>query len=475
MIILALLVIFIFGLPASGQDNSFPEVMFLLDGSGSMWGKAGDQTKIEAAREVMKQLVPKLPEEVKTGLAVYGHREKGNCEDIEIIIPAGSNDRKTLLDKVDQISPKGKTPIAASVEMVVEHLKTKENETTIILVSDGEETCHPDPCGLVEKLKATGIKFILHVVGFDVNQEQQQQLACLADAGGGIYYGAADAAGLLTAFEQMQAEVVQKVAVAKAETTPKKTASRLGKLRVVFPEAGAKSLAHIRIVRQEDGKTIKTAENPGHDSTHPLVAGTYDVILGFANSNYQDPSEITPIVMEISGGQTTELRLGVLVFNIADTLKDLPAESVTLRSADGTYVLETPGKDNDYYFFTAKPLPPGTYSFEYMYKTMPEPSVLAQGVQVATDQETVLTVDSGLKIQETDQGMTGFDILDSLTSQKILQIRRRWDNTYPLWETFPLVPGKYSIQVYLKGMEEALPVGEIEVEQGQLIEFDTGL
>ncbi len=60
--------------------------------------------------------------------------------------------------------------------MVVEHLKTKENETTIILVSDGEETCHPDPCGLVKKLKATGIKFILHVVGFDVNQEQQKQL-----------------------------------------------------------------------------------------------------------------------------------------------------------------------------------------------------------------------------------------------------------------------------------------------------------
>ena len=129
MIILALLVTFIFGLPVSGQDSSFPEVMFLLDGSGSMWGKAGDQTKIETAREVMKQLIPKLPEEVKIGLAAYGHRKKGSCEDIEIIIPTGSSDRQALLDKVDQISPKGKTPIAASVELVVEHLKTKENET----------------------------------------------------------------------------------------------------------------------------------------------------------------------------------------------------------------------------------------------------------------------------------------------------------------------------------------------------------
>ena len=475
MILLAFFVTVTFGLPASGQETNFPEVMFLLDGSGSMWGKAGDQTKIEVAREVMKQLIPKLPEEVKIGLAAYGHRKKGSCEDIEIIIPTGSIDRQALLDKVEKISPKGKTPIAASVEMVVEHLKTKENETTIILVSDGEETCHPDPCGLVKTLKATGIKFILHVVGFDVNQEQQKQLACLADAGGGIYYGAADAASLLTAFEQMQEEVVQKVAVAKAETTSKQTVSRLGKLRVVFPESGSKSLAQIRIIRQKDSKIIKTAETPGNDSTHPLVAGTYEVILGFTNSNYQDPSEIRPIIMEVSGGQTTELRMGVLVFNIADSLQKLPAASVTLRSTDGEYVLETPGKGNDYYFLTAKPLPPGTYSFEYMYKTMPEPAVLAQGLTVEADKETVLTVDSGLKILETDQGLTGFDVLDSLTGQKVLQIRRRWDNSYPLWETFPLVPGKYSIEAYLKGMEQALPVGEIAIEPGQLIEFDTGL
>lgn len=85
-------------------------------------------------------------EEVKTGLAAYGHREKAIVKIIEIIIPAGSSYRKTLLEKVDQIS--------------------------------------------------------LHVVGFDVNLEQQKQLACLADAGSGIYYGAADAAGPLTIFQQ---------------------------------------------------------------------------------------------------------------------------------------------------------------------------------------------------------------------------------------------------------------------------------
>ena len=96
------------GLPAQGADGGFPEVMIILDGSGSMWGKTGDQTKIEAAKQVVSQLVPSLPAEVKLGLAAYGHRRKGSCEDIEIIIPGGSSDRERLLEQVHQISPNRK-------------------------------------------------------------------------------------------------------------------------------------------------------------------------------------------------------------------------------------------------------------------------------------------------------------------------------------------------------------------------------
>ncbi len=172
-ILYALILLVLLSSPAptaqAATDTNFPEVMIILDGSGSMWGNAGSQTKIKAAKDVLHQLIPSLPSEVKLGLTVYGHRQKGRCDDIEIMMPAGSDDRDLLLSKVDSISPKGKTPIADSIKMVVDELKTKENKTTIILVSDGEETCNPDPCGVVKTLKATGIKFILHVVGFDVD------------------------------------------------------------------------------------------------------------------------------------------------------------------------------------------------------------------------------------------------------------------------------------------------------------------
>jgi Ca-activated chloride channel homolog len=76
--------------------------------------------------------------------------------------------KKALIESVQSIHPKGKTPIAASMRLAVDQLKELEDETTIILISDGQETCDPDPCAVVQQLKDTGIKFILHVIGFDL-------------------------------------------------------------------------------------------------------------------------------------------------------------------------------------------------------------------------------------------------------------------------------------------------------------------
>ena len=39
------------------------------------------------------------------------------------------------------------------------------------------------------------------------------------------------------------------------------------------------------------------------------------------------------------------------------------------------------------------------------------------------------------------------------------------DNDYPLWKAFPVSPGKYEVMVYLKGMDEPLPVGKSLLEK----------
>jgi len=86
----------------------YPEVMFILDASGSMWGTAGNKTKMEAARNAFSKVVPALPKEVRIGLTAYGHRTKGDCSDIEILIPPGSDDRAKVLSWSTPCLPKAR-------------------------------------------------------------------------------------------------------------------------------------------------------------------------------------------------------------------------------------------------------------------------------------------------------------------------------------------------------------------------------
>jgi Ca-activated chloride channel family protein len=176
-------------LPASPRGN----IVFILDGSGSMWGKIEGKAKIDIAKEVLTGLIRDLPAGVDVGLVAYGHRSKSDCADVEQLVPSGAPDKGALIEKVNAISPKGMTPITLSVKMTVEKLKALEGETTVLLVSDGQETCKGDPCALVKQLKASGIKFVMHVIGFDVSEKEKAQLACLAQAGGGRYFAAANA------------------------------------------------------------------------------------------------------------------------------------------------------------------------------------------------------------------------------------------------------------------------------------------
>lgn len=191
---------------AKAQEGN---LVFILDASGSMWGQVEGKAKINIAKDVLTGLIQDLPAGLNMGLVAYGHRRKGDCNDVEEIVPVGSINKDALIKKIKAISPRGKTPITLSVKMTAEKLKALEEETSIILVSDGKETCGGNPCALVKELKESGIRFVMHVIGFDVTEEEKKQLACIAKAGGGTYYTAKTA----TEFKMAAKKVVEKTQV----------------------------------------------------------------------------------------------------------------------------------------------------------------------------------------------------------------------------------------------------------------------
>ena len=96
---------------------------------------------------------------------------------------------------VGGLRPTGKTPLTAAVRQAAAELGRQDRPATVILFSDGIETCNADPCALGAELQKSGVKLTVDVVGLDV-KASELQLACLPQATGGLFLTADSAAQL---------------------------------------------------------------------------------------------------------------------------------------------------------------------------------------------------------------------------------------------------------------------------------------
>ena len=192
-------------LPAVAAERA----IIVLDGSGSMWAQIDGKARITIARETLASVLATLPPDLELGFMTYGHREKGNCADIEMLIEPATGTGPAIIAAAQDINPKGMTPISDAVRLAAEDLRFTEQKATVILITDGLETCEVDPCALASELETQGIDFTTHVLGFGLSDEEGQQVACLAENTGGQYLSANDGAALVEALTMTVAQVAQ--------------------------------------------------------------------------------------------------------------------------------------------------------------------------------------------------------------------------------------------------------------------------
>jgi Ca-activated chloride channel family protein len=203
--------------PASAEDGE-GKLLLVLDSSGSMKEKAGDgKTKIEAARAALSGVVDALPADAQVGMRVYGatvfdRKDKGACEDTQLVVPIGTGNAAKLKAEIAKYKPYGETPIAYSLRQAAKDVGT-EGQRTILLVSDGEETCVPDPCPVAEEIAAAGIDLKIDVVGLKVSGKAEKQLRCIADKGNGDYYDADDTEDLEDSLSRLSARAFRPFAL----------------------------------------------------------------------------------------------------------------------------------------------------------------------------------------------------------------------------------------------------------------------
>jgi Ca-activated chloride channel family protein len=179
-------------------DVQYAPTMLVLDASGSMKG-----AKMDAAKSAVHTFVDSAPSAAQVGLTVYGTHtgssaaeKAAGCQDVEVLRQPGSLDKAALNAAVDGIQPSGYTPIGAALTKAAAALPT-EGPRSIVLVSDGLDTCAPpDPCEVAKKLTQQGSNIVVHTVGYGVDASSRAQLTCIAQATGGTYSDAPDGKAL---------------------------------------------------------------------------------------------------------------------------------------------------------------------------------------------------------------------------------------------------------------------------------------
>lgn len=175
----------------------------ILDASGSMKALLGKRTRWATALDVLKDVVEKLPSDFSVGLRAYGHTlpstSPKTCTDSALVMPVAPLDRAGLVAAAGRLAPKGETPLVYSILQTPADLNPVGGGT-VILITDGEESCKGDFAAAAKSLKDSGLDLTLNIVGFTLKSAQARvQLGGLAESTGGHYYPAASGDSLARA------------------------------------------------------------------------------------------------------------------------------------------------------------------------------------------------------------------------------------------------------------------------------------
>jgi hypothetical protein len=219
----------VFPTPGPGRSNVYVE--YILDASGSMNETLPDgSAKLALAKRVLTDHLLAFRPETNIGLRAYGHRvdyrqKAESCVDIELIAPVEKGQLPIIVNWLRGFQALGMTPLAESIRQATDDFVFEADRlNSIIMLSDGIETCDGDPCGLVRELQAQGINFSIHVIGLDVDQPTRDQLLCIADTSGGTYHDAQSEQELRLALQSVGDKVTQFETVSlPATSTPVST------------------------------------------------------------------------------------------------------------------------------------------------------------------------------------------------------------------------------------------------------------
>lgn len=173
--------------PAVSQPQT--NILFVFDGSQSMYGLWGNDSKIKVATRLLNELVDSLKsnDRLKLGLRVYGHQDpvmsgSRNCKDTKLEVPFSKDNHERIKNRLSSIRPRGTTLIAYSLqEAAGDFPDCTDCRNVIILITDGIEECDGDPCAVSLALQRKGVILKPFVIGLGLDVKVKNAFECVGN------------------------------------------------------------------------------------------------------------------------------------------------------------------------------------------------------------------------------------------------------------------------------------------------------
>jgi Ca-activated chloride channel family protein len=204
-------------LSASRAEEAKPppcidDAMIVFDASGSMAGNVnqGISTiipRIDEVRSALAKVLPNVAKFRRVGLITFGPGPYNQCN-VQLALEPIPNAAELIMRAVNALVPSGRTPLTSAVEQAANVLDFRHKAGTVVVVTDGEETCGGSPCELGKQLHSAARQLTVHIIGYRMKnfswtgEQSILDVKCLAEQNNGFYITAETEDDLIAAFKK---------------------------------------------------------------------------------------------------------------------------------------------------------------------------------------------------------------------------------------------------------------------------------
>ncbi|PIU54738.1 MAG: hypothetical protein COS89_09230 [Deltaproteobacteria bacterium CG07_land_8_20_14_0_80_38_7] len=374
----------------------------ILDASGSQTAlfSATVSSKFDIQKRAVEDIILSLKQTEfprNVGIRIFGSEKpltNRDCSDTKLIYPVSEPDLDSIKEILAPLEAKGESPIAAALDAASNDFPPMTNvDQIIVLIADGMDTCETDPCETAKAIHTNFPNTSIHVIGFDISQEDAQKIECIASNSDGKFHLARNESELRKALD---------------EAVNSKVPYNLRLSTVV----GATPIStSITVFKGSSNEIVKKTDSFG-TKLLSLPAGIYDIMVEYAGSpELKKPVKVikgVQILEKTKVEQTINFDFGAITLSTTDANAKLTNATYEIRAAGSPKLFAEANSFSDSQTIF---LEPGSYDI-----TAIQEGIAAEQVSIT---EQNITVKQGESISVPFLFQEGTITMKGITTQNI--------------------------------------------------------